>query len=325
MCVVVLAAALWVQLPQPAEAAQAAAKGTVTLVEASPGIGAALRSAPAVVTLTFDQNLKLGNLAVVGPNGKKVGAGTPTISGASISQTMLSGLGAGTYTVRWAAKAQGTLRTKSSYTFSVLAGSGGSPSPTSSASATAPSDSGGPVTTTPTPASPVPSSITAGVPLGPTGTTTASGASVVGSGPDPARSGPDPARSGPGDPSAPAASAPTGAPASPHVGTQSAPLEDTAPAAVKNLASRSRALSAWLIGTAVLIQIGTGLWGLWRWRQARSASDTAAPADRTADRITDGDAEPERDDPWVTSLVGSAASLDRPWTGEIPVHRRGAG
>jgi methionine-rich copper-binding protein CopC len=71
-----------------------AAHAHAFLDHASPLVGSTVANAPHEVSLTFTQNLEaaFSNVAVTGPNGARVDAGKPQISGNSIG---LKGGGAG--------------------------------------------------------------------------------------------------------------------------------------------------------------------------------------------------------------------------------------
>ena len=90
------------------------------LDHASPLVGSTVASAPREVSLTFTQNLEaaFSSVQVTGPNGTRVDAGKPQISG----NTMHVGLktaGPGTYHVRWHALSVDTHKTEGSFTFTV--------------------------------------------------------------------------------------------------------------------------------------------------------------------------------------------------------------
>ena len=98
----------------------AAAHAHAFLDHASPLVGSTVASAPREVSLTFTQNLEaaFSSVQVTGPNGARVDAGKPQISG----NTMHVGLraaGPGTYHVRWHALSVDTHKTEGSFTFSV--------------------------------------------------------------------------------------------------------------------------------------------------------------------------------------------------------------
>ena len=97
-----------------------AAHAHAFLDHASPLVGSTVASAPREVSLTFTQNLEaaFSSVQVTGPNGTRVDAGKPQISG----NTMHVGLktaGPGTYHVRWHALSVDTHKTEGSFTFTV--------------------------------------------------------------------------------------------------------------------------------------------------------------------------------------------------------------
>lgn len=306
VAVAVGAALITLALAPTAEAAAA----TVTLVTASPGVGAALSSAPGAVTLTFDQNLVKGRLTVTGPDGKARGAGGFVIDGASLNLPLASGLPAGTYTVTWVAKAKGSPRSHGSYSFRVTGVSVATPPP---------------VTTRP-PASGAGSGTTQARPSPPAARKGSSPGAAIPVAPVPTRVGAtatrDVAAAGSGSVStgttAPSAAPTTGVPA---VGTAlTARGESGAKRTVGAVVSGSRFVGLWLIGIAVLLQLGAGLWGLWRWRRAGD-TEGAGSASAVARSIDQPDEEGAR----VRALVTSPAWPDRAWTGELPVRRQETG
>ena len=79
--------------------AQAASAHSV-LVSSSPASGATVASAPADVTLTFDENVRAPAFVVVrGPDGTRADQGSPQILDATVTQPLRPALPAGDYTV----------------------------------------------------------------------------------------------------------------------------------------------------------------------------------------------------------------------------------
>lgn len=114
-------------------AARAAKKfekaATLVLLQASPGAGAVLSTAPRQVQLTFSVEPTSGStLAVTGPDGAAV-TGTVVLSGFTMSKPLRSDLPAGSYSVKWRAKHTEAQVSAGSYVF-MLAG-GPTPSPSS--------------------------------------------------------------------------------------------------------------------------------------------------------------------------------------------------
>jgi copper resistance protein C len=98
----------------------AAAHAHAFLDHASPLVGSTVASAPREVSLTFTQNLEaaFSSVQVTGPNGARVDAGKPQISGNTM-HVGLKAAGPGTYHVRWHALSVDTHKTEGSFTFSV--------------------------------------------------------------------------------------------------------------------------------------------------------------------------------------------------------------
>ena len=90
------------------------------LDHASPLVGSTVASAPREVSLTFTQNLEaaFSSVEVTGPNGARVDAGKPQISGNTM-HVGLKAAGPGTYHVRWHALSVDTHKTDGSFTFTV--------------------------------------------------------------------------------------------------------------------------------------------------------------------------------------------------------------
>jgi len=96
------------------------ARAHAFLDHATPLVGSTVQAAPHELTLTFTQNLEpaFSTVQVTGPNGTRVDAGKPQISG----NTMRIGIraaGSGTYHVHWHALSVDTHTTQGSYTFTV--------------------------------------------------------------------------------------------------------------------------------------------------------------------------------------------------------------
>ncbi len=93
-------------------------------VSSNPAAGAALASAPAEVSITFSGILDLAgsSIVVVDGNGTTVSQGA-TMSSPTDAKTIMvalqSGLGAGTYTVNWAAQSDDGHVSKDSFSFTV--------------------------------------------------------------------------------------------------------------------------------------------------------------------------------------------------------------
>ena len=98
----------------------AAAQAHAFLEHANPLVGSTVASAPREVSLTFTQNLEaaFSSVQVTGPNGARVDAGKPQISGNTM-HVGLKAAGPGTYQVRWHALSVDTHKTEGSFTFSV--------------------------------------------------------------------------------------------------------------------------------------------------------------------------------------------------------------
>ena len=76
----------------------APASAHATLVTSTPGDGARLKSAPASVSITFDEPVSIGYLHVTDPSGERVEAGPPTIPAATARRSLATcgrGLGDG--------------------------------------------------------------------------------------------------------------------------------------------------------------------------------------------------------------------------------------
>jgi methionine-rich copper-binding protein CopC len=285
-------------------------------VRVSPTVGAVLSTNPGSVTLVFDQPLVRGSLSVKGPSGDAAG-GPSMINGARLSEPLASSLPAGTYTVRWVARSQGTARTKGSYTFRLLADAQAVPSSTVASSSSAPTSQ--PLASNGAPATTVASAARA---AGGSGAAAGAGAEPSATTRGLASAEPTPERSaavggsgvsgGQATPKATAVSAPvTLDPAGVSAATQPVSRTDATQRAVSSLVSGSRAMSMWLIGIAVLLQVGAGLWGLWRWRRSSGVTREGEASDGAVDRVNGTTAR-------AREFVTSRVRLDRPWTGELP-------
>jgi methionine-rich copper-binding protein CopC len=93
------------------------------LDHASPLVGSTVATAPHELTLTFTQNLEaaFSTVTVTGPNGARVDAGKPQISGNTM-RVGLKAAGPGAYHVRWHALSVDTHTTQGSFTFRVGGG-----------------------------------------------------------------------------------------------------------------------------------------------------------------------------------------------------------
>ena len=97
-----------------------AAHAHAFLDHASPLVGSTVASAPREVSLTFTQNLEaaFSSVQVTGPNGARVDAGKPQISGNTM-RVGLKAAGPGTYRVRWHVLSVDTHTTQGSFTFHI--------------------------------------------------------------------------------------------------------------------------------------------------------------------------------------------------------------
>jgi len=100
--------------------ASTAARAHAFLDHATPLVGSTVQTAPRELTLSFTQNLEpaFTTVQVTGPNGARIDAGKPQISG----NTMRVGIraaGPGTYHVHWHALSVDTHTTQGSYAFTV--------------------------------------------------------------------------------------------------------------------------------------------------------------------------------------------------------------
>jgi copper resistance protein C len=100
--------------------ATTAAQAHTFLDHASPLVGSTVATAPHELLLSFTQNLEpaFSNVEVTGPNGARVDAGKPQISGNTM-RVGLKAAGPGTYHVRWHALSVDTHTTQGSFTFRV--------------------------------------------------------------------------------------------------------------------------------------------------------------------------------------------------------------
>ena len=90
------------------------------LDHASPLAGSTVASGPREVSLTFTQNLEaaFSSGEVTGPNGARVDAGKPQISGNTM-HVGLKAAGPGSYHVRWHVLSVDTHKTEGNFTFRV--------------------------------------------------------------------------------------------------------------------------------------------------------------------------------------------------------------
>jgi len=100
--------------------ATTAAQAHAFLDHANPLVGSTVATAPHELTLSFTQNLEaaFSNVEVTGPNGARVDAGKPQISGNTM-RVGLKAAGSGTYHVRWHVLSVDTHTTQGSFTFRV--------------------------------------------------------------------------------------------------------------------------------------------------------------------------------------------------------------
>jgi methionine-rich copper-binding protein CopC len=145
------------------------------LVGTDPADGSTVGAAPAQVTLTFGEPpLAIGTeLQVTGPDGAKVQAGAPQITGSQVVQPLADGLPAGAYRVDWRVTAQDGHVSTGAFSFT--------------AAAAAAATTTGPVPTTPT-ATPT------ATPTGPASTAEPTGTAVPLTSPATAPSTPGPSR-----------------------------------------------------------------------------------------------------------------------------------
>jgi copper resistance protein C len=110
------------------------ARAHTTLVSSTPANGATVRTAPAAVTLTFNEPVR-GNGSVVtvtGPDGSAAGSGRLVVRGAVVTQPLVPLAAAGRFTVRYAVRSLDghTVRGQRVFTFASPGGTGGgSPAP----------------------------------------------------------------------------------------------------------------------------------------------------------------------------------------------------
>jgi copper resistance protein C len=90
------------------------------LDHANPQVGSTVQTAPSELTLWFTQNLEpaFSSVQVTGPDGARVDAGKPQISGTTM-RIAIKAAGPGTYHVQWHALSVDTHTTQGSYTFTV--------------------------------------------------------------------------------------------------------------------------------------------------------------------------------------------------------------
>jgi methionine-rich copper-binding protein CopC len=90
---------------------------------ASPAAGAALRTPPPAVTITFTEGVEshFSTIEVTDTAGKRVDASAPhTVGGNQVLAVDLPALVPGTYTVTWHVTSVDTHKTEGRYTFTVL-------------------------------------------------------------------------------------------------------------------------------------------------------------------------------------------------------------
>jgi copper resistance protein C len=100
--------------------ASTAARAHAFLDHATPLVGSTVATAPHELSLSFTQNLEpsFSSVEVTGPNGARVDAGKPQISGNTM-RVGLKAAGPGTYHVQWRALSVDTHTTQGSFTFHV--------------------------------------------------------------------------------------------------------------------------------------------------------------------------------------------------------------
>ncbi len=96
------------------------ARAHAMLDHAEPRVGNKVASPPREVTLTFTQKLEsaFSSVTVTGPNGQRVDAGKPRVSGNQMSVSIKNG-GAGSYHVNWRVLSADTHTTDGSFSFQV--------------------------------------------------------------------------------------------------------------------------------------------------------------------------------------------------------------
>jgi len=97
-----------------------AAQAHAFLDHASPLVGSTMPTAPRQLTLWFSQDLEpaFSTVSVTGPNGARVDAGKPQISGTTM-RVALRPSGQGTYQVHWRVLSVDTHTTEGNFTFHV--------------------------------------------------------------------------------------------------------------------------------------------------------------------------------------------------------------
>jgi methionine-rich copper-binding protein CopC len=100
--------------------ASTAAQAHAFLDHATPLVGSTVATAPHELSLSFTQNLEpsFSSVEVTGPDGARVDAGKPQISGNTM-RVGLKAAGPGTYHVHWHALSVDTHTTQGSFTFHV--------------------------------------------------------------------------------------------------------------------------------------------------------------------------------------------------------------
>jgi copper resistance protein C len=100
--------------------ASTAAQAHAFLDHATPLVGSTVATAPHELSLSFTQNLEpsFSSVEVTGPDGARIDAGKPQISGNTM-RVGLKAAGPGTYHVHWHALSVDTHTTQGSFTFHV--------------------------------------------------------------------------------------------------------------------------------------------------------------------------------------------------------------
>jgi methionine-rich copper-binding protein CopC len=123
-----------------------------SLESSAPADGATIATAPAALTLDFEEAPQaLGaQVSVTGPDGASVTDGDPTLSGATVTQQLADDLPAGAYVVDWQVASDDGHPVSGSFGFTVTEGG-------SAAASSAPAATGdGPVTPSDSSSSPLP-------------------------------------------------------------------------------------------------------------------------------------------------------------------------
>ena len=111
-----------------------AASAHAHLESISPADGATVPTPPGVVTLVFDEPVTdgLSVVKVTAPSGATVSAGTPTETGAKVSQRLAADLPAGKYTIAWKAVSDDGHPVSGTATFTAAESGGEAIAPSSS-------------------------------------------------------------------------------------------------------------------------------------------------------------------------------------------------